>query len=380
MSRTLCQGAAAAVAAVGTFFVAPVHAAEFYEAARVDLRATTGLDILNSTTGIGTNPFSVAWNGTDLFVGGAGTTPAIAKINNVYDAPAVTSVFGRASNGGSGYGNLDVQGNHIAAATVNNGTNGRLYHYNLSGTEVWAAQPSSFGTAARFDGAAVDPGFGGTLNVSDGAGIGALTRGSGRRLLANFASPLTVTGDTSNGIIVFGTSSTWRDLDFDAETGDIYARSAAGGVVRGIRSGAGTVVKGDGTAGVDTVVAFADTEAVGLNVAVLNDFGGADLLILNDRQSSATDFATAQKLYTAGGTAQTATFLNGDGSAPFATGQTTTGIFDYSWDEASQTLAVSDYDAGLVYIFQSSPVPEPASFGVLAAAGGLLALRRRRRA
>jgi hypothetical protein len=66
---------------------------------------------------------------------------------------------------------------------------------------------------------------------------------------------------------------------------------------------------------------------------------------------------------------------NQAGTAPFVPAQTGAGWYDFSWDRASGTLAVSDFSGGFVYIFSVVPAPSSA---VLLGLGGLVAARRRR--
>ena len=113
------------------------------------------------------------------------------------------------------------------------------------------------------------------------------------------------------------------------------------------------------------------------NVQFLNTNAYGDLGIFNDRRSTAAgqEFGVNTVINT-NGALQNVQFLGTDGVSPFVAAGTTFGAanYDFSWDAASQTLAVSDATQNTVYIFA---VPSPAGAALLGL-GGLMVARRRR--
>jgi len=115
--------------------------------------------------GIGNNPASVAWDGTDVYVGGinnGSTGVAIGRIANALSSPT-TSTFGAATaEGSAGYEYLDVdaQGNVYASFTANTTDGAALGFVGSTGaSNGWGA--GNNGQAGALEGVAFDRRFGG---------------------------------------------------------------------------------------------------------------------------------------------------------------------------------------------------------------------------
>ena len=109
---------------------------------------------------IGSNPSAVAWNGTDVWVGGfnsSGATgdAAIVKVSNALTAPSYGARFGvqPATVNQRGYSGLDVSGGLLAAAYDNgSATPDGITGWDLAGNQLW-------GKSARgSSGVGIDPG------------------------------------------------------------------------------------------------------------------------------------------------------------------------------------------------------------------------------
>ena len=221
----------------------------------------------------------------------------------------------------------------------------------MSGTQSWAKN------ARGGSGVAFDPGFGGA-----DSGVAWTTFGSGRRALQDTATGADIY-TTANGMIItpdFG-SSFWRDMDF-AANGDMVARRA-NDVVFFDRTGGNS-----GSASILVDVANADFVA-GQNVAYVGGSPFGDFVIYNDR-STTSGGQLASVVLTAVDLSGTQLTITIDG-AGFDPGN---GYYDFSYDAATQTLAIVDFANNEVVIYR---VPAPGAVGMLGLAG-LMAARRRR--
>ncbi len=288
---------------------------------------------------IGTNPSAVAWNGTDLFVAGYnGNTVAgpvaIVPVFNALTTPTVGAAFGIESGTPSqrGYTGLDVQGAQLAAAYDNGGSNPNgITCWDLLGTPQW----SKVGRGSS--GVGFDPGHP-TGNPAFGAGVGWTTFGSGRRLLQDRTNGADI-WNTANGMVL-GTAQTtfWRDMDYDAATGDIWLRTA-NNVVAGRRTG-------DNAVTMRVVVDVPDVTTVNQQNLALVDALGGKVVIYNDRSNGGigqlfTERVLAVRPDGNPDVIDWGTFVAANG----------VGAYDFSWDQASQTLAISDFGNRKVYVF-----------------------------
>lgn len=360
------------------------------EIARVDL--TT---FFNSTNpqGLGTNIAAVAWNGTDLYVNGfrntsSGTTSGILRVNTPRSSGTTsTAAFGSLVTPVSrGYTGLDINGNTLIA-TWDNGVNGTnpanvsaLQAFDLTASNPlrWnGSAVSGLGSSSRgFAGPSFNPGQNGAGGL--GSGVSYLVPGSGQERVLRIndgAGNGTATGALNNQSLASNGAAgqtAYRDIDFNPATGDAFLR-INNDVVKAVRTGPGQY---NGAANNPILVATAmQGNNVVTNIQFLDTTAFGNVVIFNDRSSTGNgqSFNAVMKAVDVNGLAQTLTFLNSSGGAfaPFGTGNA---AYDYSFNSADQTLAISDFANSQVYIFQ---VPTPAGAALLGL-GGLLAARRRR--
>lgn len=351
-------------------------AIDFYNVATVDT-GPNGLGLAR--------PGSVAFNGTDLFVGGAFSGNCVTKIANPLTAPSVALQFGGPTVG-NGFVSLDTYGNMVVAATNNGGVNDIVQTFDLLGNPIGAATGGTLLKADsnpmnRIDGAAIDPGWLG--GDGSGAGIHVAAYGVGTRQVFDPTTFANLNGGFTTWNSTLGSGN--RDVVYDKTNGDLYLRTL-NGVGRAQRVGANNFVKfSDGTTGVDAVIALSDGTNSAINVEYLPEFNGAgstSAVIANFRTGT-NPFEIGIQIADVAGTNLflTANWLNADGTGPFADLGTGVGgtvndeWYDFSYDPTTKLLAISAYAQEKVYIFSGVAVPEPASLLLLGLAG--LLIRRR---
>ena len=343
--------------------------ATFSEIVTIDLDSTS--NPINAEY-IGSNPFCVAWNGVDLYVGGyngSGQTIDVSLLK-IEDA-LTTATFGTpfaplAAPNLRGYIGLDITSDGLAAS-FDDGTaspQGIALH-DLDGNLLWAK------TGRGGSGVAFDPGFPGG-DPALGTGVAWTTFGSGRRALQNVADGSDI-WSSGNGMIILTPEGTfWRDMDFDDQSGDIYLREG-NNVIKWERSG-------DNGCTNSAILFDQPIDAnftSGQNVSYL---GGAftDYLIWNDRvlSSGGQDFFTVVNVMTPDGVPVT---VDWGSFSP----NTSVGLYDFSWDAASRTLAILDFGNRNVHIFAldgsiganycNANANSSGTFGAMSGAGSVLA-------
>jgi hypothetical protein len=376
---------------------------------------------LNSTSNaanaefIGSNPIAIGWNGSSMYVAGlnSGTgtvNTSVIQITNASTSarglitPTYSSTFGTLSTVASrGYTGLSLKGNSLAASWDNgsNSPNGIQMFNAATNTRTWnltnngTSTTANIGTTRGYAGPDFDPGYVVSGTSQGGSGLAWVTQGQGRRFLNDTTSGTAIYTTTANNpsgaqqgmiINIAPTSTTWRDIAFDPNSGNLYTR-VNNQVSRTNRTGANTDLSPSGTAGLsDVIVALTANNAVGTNLGYLDSVAAGtvntytgDVLVYNDRASNAAgQLWTSTILFaTTSGSPLPATWDFIGGSAP-GTGNA---LYDFQWDSASQTLAVVDFTNRTASIFTTS-VPEPtttAVAGMCTVGLASLILRGRRR-
>jgi len=324
------------------------------EVQRIDLFA---LNNDQSSTFIGTNVSAIAWNGTDLFAAGFNGAAASGTGVARYSGGSFSVMqFITGTPGARGFSGLDIQGDRLAAAYDDGASDPQgLQVFDLNTDSVLWSKSIRGGSGVGFD-----PGFGGA-----DSGVAWTTFGSGRRALQDTATGADIY-TTANGMIITpGGGSFWRDMDF-AANGNMVARRANDVVFfnrTGGNSGSPSLLVNNAENG-----PFIN----GQNVAYVDNSVYGEFVIWNDRSSTGLGQAAADviKVTDLSGTELTLS-LDLIGGGTLAAGN---GYYDFSWDAASGTLAVLDYNNRMVHIFA---VPAPGAAGLLGMAG-LVAARRRR--
>lgn len=361
-----------ALALMGLAGVASAQTLTLQLLADIDLIDLTG----NPTNGkyIGTSPTGVAWNGTDLYVAGWNNTGnaavnGVARVSNVFGTPSFSNAFGtRNVTAFRGYLDIARKGDIVYTAFENGGsdaTNGVQAWDVSGGTPVLLG---SFQTAGyRASGVGID-GRTGDVTVS---------------LVASGQRQFILHDDAAVGTQIYGPASTpgftilpasdantnWRDVEVDPTTGDVYYRKQ-NGVWRATRSG-------DNSASTAQAVlltgAFATTvgDQAGQSVEIAAGTPAGDVVFFNSRTSGAVQsFGSNFRAVTTGGSTVGITWV-GFNPAAVTNGN---GWYDYDYDAASGTLAVTDFGNKRVYIFAVPAPGAAAMFGLAALAGA----RRRR--
>ena len=334
-------------------------------------------------TEFGTNASAIAWDGSKMYVAGynasGGTAPVgILEVTNAtatgINAATFGTVFGEFSATGNtrGYSGLDISGSTLAAAyDAGSASADGIAAYDSAGTRLWGIN------ARGGSGVAFDPGF--NTPPVQGNGVAWTTFGSGRRALQNAAdgSNIYTTGD---GMIINTTSGDtgngtfWRDMAFDPQTGDLYPRRS-NGIFKETRTGANSVSPIQ-----EIVPAAASANFVsGQNIAFMGQNPLlADSVIYNDRGSTGggqifTDVIKTRDANTFAELSQNFSFLDSTVPAPGS------GYYDFSYDTATNTVAILDFGNNTAHVFDVSAVPEPTTWALLGTVGitaGLAALRR----
>lgn len=401
--------AALAVASLPSLFALRAEAQAtvgLYELARFNLNSTSSS---TNSEFIGSNPYTVAWNGSKLYVAGVNNsgvtgTTAIVEVTNAASvvsaalagtgggvvAPTYSSAFGKLSTGASslGYRGLALSGNSLAAAWDNNANSANSYQLFNAASNTLSWNMSTSGINIRGWAVAFDPGYQG--NPAQGSGVAFVNTGSGRRQLNNVATGANIYNST-NGFFLNNSAgqSTWRDMAFDPATGDVYMKGT-NLLTKTVRTGSNasysnsaapeTIILANQptTTAIGSTLGFMNAITSGTVNAFTNAYSGNLVVYNNMAAPVATAWTSAINFINPAGNGTPVsaswTFL----SAPAANAS---GIYDFSWDATSQTLAVLDYSNRSVSIF-STAVPEPSTWAMLViggGVGGLATLRRRLR-
>lgn len=344
----------------------------------------------NANTGYGDNPISIAFDGTNAYVGGykndaaSPGTVGVVQVGDLFGVPTFTPLAGtlNASPQSRGYDALAVAAGDLFIAH-DSGAAGTAFirrHDLATDSALWTVSGPQ---GARPFAMAIDP-----LGDNGSPGVAFLTQGSGRRRLLALAGGSTIFDGTNGGIIntTPDSGSTWRTVGFDADGNIVVANQNAFGygarntnnqwmtLAGGLNNTTRAVLK-TGTGG--------QVNNVGQGIVIMEDLG-SDLLAFSGRGfSGITDSTggtqTVDKLQvhirnldgTTTGLTQIALAGDEDGVGTAWTGDIKNLAF--GMDSAGRpTLLVASFLERRLDVYV---VPEPSTLlGLLA---GLLVLRRR---
>lgn len=391
MSRTCL----ALFLAAGTLAVSPALAQDY----TFELVQTEEIDLLSDAAGtffVGNNPSSIAFDGTDLYVGGfANFSTPIPGVQIVQIQDFLLGTGGRsfAIVEGSfagvpnpvtnfrGWTGLDWDAERGLLGTAdfgNSGISNQVKIFNYKPSTSGGFLPSLNLKAQSIDlrgiaGPSWDRGFNGAGFGTDGA------------VVASVLDPFTGPADEKNGpfghilpdepglsdpipfldsifavayappsgpaMIQPDTSTLWRDLDIDPNTGNMAAR-AANILIIGTRGSDGLIAN---------KVSVGDDDAPfvsGQNVAILHGLeGGEDLVVYNNRAATSGGQAFADVVRLAGLDGGSVALNLVDATGSPVSLPAGVGYYDFAWDEASQTLCILDFSARDVYVLR--PYSEP---------------------
>ncbi|MCA8953436.1 MAG: hypothetical protein KDE27_28240 [Planctomycetes bacterium] len=291
---------------------------------------------------IGSNPSAVAWDGTNVWVAGYNNAPtaqptAIVRVDNALTAPAFGVPFGAvpATPNGRGYSGLDVDapaGRLAAAHDFGAAAPDGLAQWDLLGNPNWAKN------GRGSSGVGFDPGLFGTT----GDGTGWTTFGSGRRALQDNVTGADVYTAANGMILNAGSGTLWRDMDFDPFSGDVYLRKD-NELVKCERTGPNAVTNNQVLDG-GALAPLVNNQ----NVAFVRQ-ATDQVVFWNDRSSGGAGqpFEFAIQCTRSDGTRLAIDF--GGFTAPAGVG-----AYDFGYDDATGTLAISDFANRAVYVFAVS--------------------------
>lgn len=322
---------------------------------QIDLTATQDSQ---GSSYIGSNPATVAWDGTDMYVAGwnngrgDGDINAIIRVPDAANSDALGSTFGAFGTPNfRGYLSIDVRDGKLAAAyeTGGNNVNG-LSQWSLGSlTQDWAVETRP--VSANYDPA-----------VNGGNAVSWAQFGSGRLRVTNASDGSLIYSGSDGPIVYPGSGGTlWRGQDIDVN-GNIYMREN-NQVIAADRTGENS------TTNVRFIATPTGAGQSGQFVNAINT-GFGDFVIYNDRTGAASTFGDSVTVIDTNGNAVSVNWNGIDTGLA-----TATAWFDFDYDAASGTLALIDFSNRQAYIF--SVVPAPASLALLGL-GGLAAARRRR--
>ena len=333
----------------------------------------------------GIQPSAVAWDGTNAWVGaynnsGATANTFITPITNVLTAPTQGADFGIFSTAnGRGLSSVSVNSSGTVLSSLDNGaaSGSSIRAFSGStGAALWDIGTSGPDAAKRGNGTAFDPGFNGTGSNAGGAAFLAL--GSGRRFVLDPITGAYINGTANGGndaIINFSpTSTTWRDMAFDPTTGDLYTRET-NRIGKATRTGNNAF-----SASTPLVTPVGNAGFDNQNIAFVNAASTGNFLLVNDRASGASGQQLGNIIKAFNPISGAAMTLAFTGINPVTT--TGVGAYDFSYNAATNTLAVSDFSNKRLYVFSvassASAAPEPGTLALGTLGVVALLIRRRR--
>jgi hypothetical protein len=327
--------------------------------AQLSLQRVATLDFSNQITG--SNIYSVAWDGTNAYVGSwsSGGGAAITAFDNALSGSGSFRTFGLDATipANRGLNDLEIQNGRLVSTTDKGATLDASHVRIFNAADGSLIRTGAADARGAIGGAAFDP-------INGGVAFAAFGAGRFRQIEQN-AGGATIWSEATGPVnfnAAWGTA--WRNFSMDAD-GNVYGREGVQ-LIKYTRTGpnsfdGGQIINGiaDGALGDNTV---------GQNVEVLRDY---EYVLWNDRSNGAGGqmFENILKAVDLNGNVITIDYAN----AP--TDFLNNALLDMSYDAATGTLAISEFSSNRVYIY--NVVPASSTFGALAI-GGLLASRRRR--
>lgn len=365
-------------------------------AAQVPLTHVSSIDLagqFNSESGYGSNPLSIAFDGTNAYIGGYNNSGAAAdigvvKVSDIFGGPATFAPMPSTQFNSPNARGLDALAYEAGSGALlllhDSGAAATSFirrHNAASGALAWTTLNPQ---GARPVAMAIDP-----VGNAGQPGVGFLVQGSGRRRLLDLNTGATVFDGTNGAIVnssptLFGTA--WRALAFDSDGNVALAEDT--GFQYGTRVNANQFQSLGGSLNVTSSSIAKDVAInnVGQGVAILEDLG-SDLLAVSGRgMNTFTDLAgnvtnvdkTDVHIRNLDGSTNLLSqiSLNGDeeGIGTPWTGEIKNLAFGHD-AAGNPVLLVVDFSDRRLDVYM---VPEPALLGGLALVS-VLAMRRRRR-
>jgi hypothetical protein len=386
----------------------------FYRVGSADLSPLC--DPLAPANFVGSAPTAIAFDGTNLYVGGANASATaspvqIVRVNDVLGAPTFTpfpETIGETTAAGDGYQGFDLEPATGRLLATRSGTRvegvleGAISLLAFDETGALASLQGSNSTNGDFGARSgpawdygamgagydylpfIDPPFGQLGDgVVEGPVPGTLVWAN-REFLGLFEGlPTEPPNDYSDyilntnigsayfdnagllvGIVQTSADTTWRDVDVHPTMGTIVAR-ANNQLIVSARNPDNTAIAVPLAERI-TPPNGVQSAVPGQNCQILTGLAGGDVVIWNDRWSAdaGKPFNVVQRVTLLSDKSDVpVTWLDGDGSpltfgagADIADGN---GQYAYSWDEASQTLAICDSASRIVTFFTTQAPPNP---------------------
>ncbi|MEL7474201.1 MAG: PEP-CTERM sorting domain-containing protein [Planctomycetota bacterium] len=311
-----------------------------------------------------TQAASVAWNGTDLYIGEYANAAGLVGVTRIGDALGAQNVsrFGdMATQAFRGAFQLDIDGDSVAVLHQTTGgaatSNMRTYD---GPTGAVTSEPTTTDVGAT--------GIGGMAFDPINGGLAQAQFGSGRFRQYDTSTNATIWDGASGPVNFNGAWGTaYRGIDAD-DDGNFYAREGDQ-LVKFTRTGPDSF----SSDAVTSILNGQFGDGVGDNtngqgVEVADEWGA---VFYNDRTNTGGGQLVGDVLKVVGtdGSAIALNFANSP--ADFLTNA----WLDFSYDPATNTLAVSNFSSNRVNIYRVTPTPS--ALAVLGL-GGLAAARRRR--
>jgi hypothetical protein len=346
----------------------------------------------NSATGYGDNPLSIAFDGTNAYVGGwnnsaSAASIGVVKVSNIFGIgtpgftpmPA-TQFTSPASRGLDALGYHPGTGSLLMAHDSGTAANSFVSRRNVSdGSSVWSI--SNPQTARPFA-MAVDP-----LGDGGSAGVGFLVQGSGRRRLLSMSTGATIFDGTNGGIINTSpdSGSTWRALAFDSDGNVVVANQSAYGYGDRVTNNQWQTLAAAPNLTTRSILKNITANNVGQGIVIMEDLG-SDLLALSGRNmtmftdstggvTTVSDTDVHIRNLNGAVSGLTQFVLHGDEDGIGTPWANDTKNLAFGLDASGNgTLLVVDFVERRLDVYQ---VPEPGTVAFVAL-GGLAMLRRRR--